>query len=212
MKQQEIRTPGQLSYLLYKPADVPQPYPLILFLHGAGERGSDLSLLLRQELPKKLERDALPFLVVSPQCPAGEWWTQHLGNLSKLLDHVLQSYPVDAARVYLTGISMGGFGSWYLGFQEPERFAAVAPICGGGPVSQACALKEVPVWAFHGDQDDIVPPEATLSMIDALRACGGDPKSTPKLTIYPGVAHNSWTRTYNNPELYSWFLSHRKGA
>jgi predicted peptidase len=212
MKQQEIRTPGQLSYLLYEPMDVPQPYPLILFLHGAGERGSDLSLLLRQELPKKLERDTLPFLVVSPQCPGGEWWTQHLSDLSKLLDHLLQSYPVDAARVYLTGISMGGFGSWYLGCKEPERFAAVAPICGGGPVSQACALKEVPVWAFHGDQDDIVPPEATLSMIDALRACSGDPKMTPKLTIYPGVTHNSWTRTYNNPELYRWFLSHRKGA
>lgn len=206
MRQKEVTTPGQLPYLLYEAADVAKPYPLILYLHGAGERGRDLRLLTRQELPKKLEREALPFLVVSPQCPAGEWWTEHIEDVSALLDHVLQTYPVDPARVYLTGISMGGYGSWYLGCHEPERFAAVAPICGGGPLGRACALKDVPVWAFHGDQDDIVPPEATLSMIDALRACGGD----PKLTIYPGVKHNSWTQTYNNPELYSWFLRHQK--
>lgn len=198
---------GVLHYLRYLPAEPPAsaaaPAPLILFLHGAGERGRRVEDVAREGLPRLIEQGTdLPFIVVAPQCPPETWWS--VSALTRLLDDVETTLPVDPARVYLTGLSMGGFGSWALAAQQPGRFAAVAPICGGGDPESAAQLAGVPIWAFHGARDDIVPQSRSDEMVAAVRAAGGD----PRYTVYPDLAHDSWTVTYENPELYAWFLQH----
>jgi predicted peptidase len=205
---------GPLRYLLYQPesGDAPRPWPLILFLHGAGERGHDLEDVKRHGIPKIVEEvDEFPFMAVSPQCPPGAWWYQFLKTLAGLVDHILASYPVDARRVYLTGMSMGGYGAWHLAARAPRRFAAIAPVCGGGLASQGFpakvrVLREVPVWAFHGELDTTVPVEESRRLVNELRACGGD----ARLTVYPDTGHDCWTRTYEDPALYAWFLEHAR--
>lgn len=200
----------RLQYLLYLPEDYTKDsqkkWPLILFLHGAGERGSDLNKVKIHGPPKIVQgkRD-FPFIVVSPQCPEGSWWES--SSLKVLLDEIEAKYRVDPDRVYLTGLSMGGFGTWELATRYPDRFAAIAPICGGGKPLLAGALKGVSVWVFHGDADPVVPVQNSDDMVEALKQVGAD----VKYTRYPGVQHDSWTATYNNPELYKWFLSHRRG-
>jgi len=180
-------------------------WPLILFLHGAGERGSDLGLVKKHGPPKIVEqRPDFPFIVVSPQCPSGEVWDNDA--LVELLDEVTGNYPVDEGRVYLTGLSMGGFGTWELACAHPSRFAAIAPVCGGGRGLLAHKLRGVPVWAFHGARDEVVPLAASQRMVDAVNAAGGN----AKLTVYPDAGHDSWTETYANPALYDWFLKHRR--
>jgi predicted peptidase len=199
---------GHLKYLLYLPEAYHSGndlWPLMLFLHGAGERGDNLEQLKSHGPPKLVAQgQRFPVILVSPQCPRGQYWSSVV--LGAMLDEVTNVHRVDLDRVYLTGISMGGFGAWELGGLEPERFAAVAPICGGGDPELACRLKEVPVWAFHGAEDDIVPLEASEMMVDALRECGGN----VRFTVYPGVGHDSWTPTYNNPELYDWLLAQQR--
>ncbi len=200
-----------LRYLLYLPRgygeDKDKRWPLILFLHGAGERGSNLNLVKKHGPPKLVGRGKeFPFVIVSPQCPSEIWWTEKLDALMALLDDVESKYAVDRNRVYLTGLSMGGFGSWALGCRYPERFAAVAPICGGGEWFLAERLRKTPVWVFHGAKDPAVPLRESQEMVAALNRAGGD----VRLTIYPEAVHDSWTETYDNPKLYEWLLSHRK--
>lgn len=203
-----------LNYWLYLPPEYdPQAarrWPLILFLHGFGERGGslpDLELVKLHGIPHVLDTGHdLPFIVVSPQCSRFSWWTLKTGQLITLLDSVMAQYVVNPAQVFLTGLSMGGYGTWQLGMAYPERFAALAPICGGGMHMDVPALKGVPVWAFHGAADDIVPLQCSQIMVNALQQAGGD----AKLTIYPDTGHNSWTVTYDNPDLYDWFLAHKK--
>ena len=188
-------------------ADNTKRWPLLLFLHGAGERGDDLGMLRRHGPPKLTDAgEKLPFIVVSPQCPLGTWWQP--SELGALLDKIADDYRVDADRVYCTGLSMGGFGTWGLAMEYPTRFAAISPICGGGDVHDVARLKEVPIWAFHGAKDSVVPVERTQKLIDALKELG----ATPTFTVYPDAYHNSWTETYNNPKLYEWFLKHRLPA
>jgi predicted peptidase len=198
------------KYLLFLPEGYGQKnqrWPLILFLHGAGERGSDLELVKKHGPPKIVEqRKDFPFIVVSPQCPGSSWWTDEIEVLTSLLDDVTGRYQVDATRIYLTGLSMGGYGTWSLAAAHPERFAAIAPICGGGKRFMAGSLKNVPVWAFHGAKDNLVPVKESEEMVQAIKAAGGD----AKLTVYPDAGHDSWTATYNNQELYDWFLQHHK--
>lgn len=202
----------RLRYLFFLPeryaASPGERWPLILFLHGAGERGDDLELVKIHGIAKIVETQPdFPFVCVSPQCPADTLWSHHIVALKGLLDEILPRYAVDPQRVYLTGMSMGGFGTWSLGTAYANDFAAIAPICGGGSPFWVAALKDVPVWAFHGADDPIVPVEQSQRMVEALRASGGN----AKLTVYPGVEHDSWTRTYENPALYDWFLQHRRG-
>ncbi len=199
------------SYLLYLPADygrdAQQRWPLILFLHGAGERGNNLDLVKKHGLPKILQnRTDFPFIVVSPQCPRGQWWNNQV--LIGLLDEIMARYAVDPRRVYLTGLSMGGFGTWSLAIEYPDRFAAIAPICGGGIPYQLDRIRHVPVWAFHGARDNIVPLFESKRMVETLERMGGQ----AMLTVYPQAEHDSWTATYNNPKLYEWFLEHRRPA
>ena len=195
------------DYLLYLPENYSkkgEKFPLILFLHGSGERGDSLALVSKHGPPKVAEAMNLPFIVVSPQCPADRWWD--VEDLKFLLDDIFKKYNVDKNRVYLTGLSMGGYGTWEMAWKYPEIFAAVAPVCGGGNKHRVCLMKDVPVWAFHGAKDDVVPLETGQEMVDALKKCGGE----VKFTIYPEANHDSWTETYDNPELYKWFLEHKK--
>ncbi len=196
------------QYLLYLPPDynVRTPVPLMLFLHGAGERGNDLELVKKHGPPRLIAQGkTFSFVLVSPQCPAGEWWDAQ--DLSALLDDVIREHAVDTNRVYVTGLSMGGFGTWSLGVNYPRKFAALAPVCGWGEPFAAFRLKDMPIWAFHGAKDTIVPLAKGQEMIDAVTRAGG----SPKFTIYPEAEHDSWTVTYNNPELYTWFLHQHKG-
>src|SRR5207237_821789 len=188
-------------------------WPLIFFLHGAGERGNDIWKVAVHGPPKIVkDKPDFPFVVVSPQCPSGQCWSNDL--LLALLDEVESRYKIDKNRVYLTGLSMGGFGTWNLGLAYPDRFAAIAPICGGGDSvgillpdpKKAKALKTLPVWAFHGAKDNTVKLDESQRMVDALRKIGND----AKLTVYPEAAHDSWTETYNNRALYDWFFQHER--
>ena len=198
------------KYLLFLPEDYgekQQQWPLILFLHGAGERGGYLEKVKKHGPPKIVEnRKDFPFILVSPQCPQGDWWTEKVELLINLLDDIVARYDVDEERIYLTGLSMGGYGTLALASTYPGRFAAIAPICGGGKRFMAPRLKDVPIWAFHGAKDKVVSLKESQEMVNAVKAQGGD----AKLTVYPDAGHDSWTATYDNQQLYDWFLSHRK--
>lgn len=200
-----------LDYLLYMPdgchEQAEQKWPLILFLHGMNQRGNDVQLIKKYGIPKVAEEQPdFPFIAVSPQCPESMFWPLETDALNALLDEVIAKYPVDPDRVYLTGLSMGGYGTWTLATVSPERFAAIAPICGGGIPVMASQLKDVPVWAFHGAKDDVVPLSESERMVEALKACGAE----VRFTVYPEAAHDAWTETYNNEALYDWFLSHKR--
>jgi predicted peptidase len=198
-----------LDYLLYLPPEYERKngWPLILFLHGAGERGNDIQRVKDDGLPEMLEKGKkLPFIVVSPQCPRGEAWNSKLKALSALIDEIVANYKVDQDRVYLTGLSMGGFGTWALAADTPDRFAAIIPICGGGDLTSVGRLKHLPIGAFHGAKDDIVPIEGTRELVDALTKVHGN----VKFTVYPELKHDSWTVTYDNPEIYKWLLEQKR--
>jgi len=188
-----------------------QRWPLIIFLHSAGKRPDDLNKIWIPMPPRAhdIKKD-FPFIVAYPQCPKDsrghyKGWPNEL--LNALLDYIEHRYRVDTERIYLTGISMGGSGTWSLACAYPERFAAIAPVCGLTKPSRACRLKNVPIWAFHGARDEVIPLRESEEMVEAVKACGGD----AKLTVYPDAGHNAWTPTYKNKELYDWFVSHRRG-
>lgn len=181
-------------------------WPLLLFLHGAGERGDDLDLVgVHGPLKERREGRDLPFVIVAPQVPTGERWT--VGRVAAALDDAIATYRIDESRVYLTGLSMGGFGTWEAIMRMPDRFAAAVPICGGGLPLGVEAARGVPVWNFHGAMDPVVPIEMSVGMVRALRGAGGD----VRFTVYPDAGHDSWSETYANPEVYEWLLSHRLG-
>ncbi len=201
------KTNIQMGYLLYLPKDYDskKSWPLVLFLHGAGERGTDLELVKVHGPPKLIAAGKdFPFIVVSPQCPKDRWWESV--ELTALLDTIVEKYKVDEDRVYVTGLSMGGFGTWRLAMFTPDRFAAIAPICGGGEKYWAKQFANVPVWAFHGAKDTGIPLERSQVMVDELNKNKGN----AKLTIYPEAGHDAWTETYNNPELYNWLLDQKR--
>lgn len=206
-----------LDFLLYTPEDYQgsaEEFPLVLFLHGIGERGTDLELVKLYGIPKEIEEGAdFPFLVVSPQCPEETIWANELDGLYALLVNIIDEYEVDTSRIYLTGLSMGGNGAWHFAAAYPTMFAAVVPICGWansliGFPERIKVLKAVPVWAFHGAEDEIVPLERSQELVDVLKANQGN----VKFTVYPDTPHDSWTQTYKNPELYEWLLQQRKVA
>jgi predicted peptidase len=198
-----------IKYLLYLPKDygkTDHKWPMILFLHGAGERGDNLEVVKKHGPPKIVEqKDGFPFIVVSPQCPKDDWWTNDV--LIALVDDVAAGYRVDPDRVYLTGLSMGGYGTWKLALEYPNRFAAIAPICGGGEPRRAFRLKNLPVWVFHGGKDPVVPVKESEDMVNALKKAGN---AEVKFTVYPETGHDSWVAAYDSQELYDWFLQHQR--
>jgi len=195
-------------YLLYLPSGYgadDRQWPLLVFLHGAGERGDDLDLVKRHGPPKIVkDRDDFPFIVLSPQCAKESWWSPPL--VKALIDTVVAQYRVDETRIYLTGFSMGAFGTWSVATDYPDLFAALLPICGGGDPTKAERIKQIPAWIFHGGKDPVVPLEKSTEMKKALEACGAD----VTLTVYQNLGHDSWTRTYENEEIYDWLLTQRK--
>jgi poly(3-hydroxybutyrate) depolymerase len=200
-------SPRGTDYLVYLPDGYYRPFgrwPLILALHGSGAVGDEIDRVRREGLPRRLEeRRAIPFIVVAPQSSRYGWDVE---ALDRLLDEVLRQYRVDADRVYLTGHSMGGYGAWALASTHPGRFAAIAPICGGGDSDRADRLRIVPTWAFHGADDRVILPEESRRMVAAVERAGGD----ARLTIYPSVGHDVWSITYADPGFYDWLLAHRR--
>jgi predicted peptidase len=207
----QIMQTVRLDYLVYLPPgygdDPTQRWPLILYLHGAGGRGSDLESVKRNGIPYNLEHgQALPFMVISPQCPADSHWTLHIEALNALLSDVVARYRVDETRVCITGISLGGAGTWMLAGVYPERFAAIAPISARIVPLPLTRLKDLPIWAFHGDTDDLIPVSEAKRTVEALKAIGGN----VNLTIYPDGGHELSAQVYNNSELYEWFLNQKR--
>lgn len=217
------RYPFQLLHPAGRPSG---PEPLVVFLHGAGERGKDNSRQLTW-LPLAMASDSFrerfPCWLLAVQCPEDEKWadvpwsevmpsplpkepTRAVRAVLAAMERVQREHAVDPDRVYLTGLSMGGYGAWDLAARFPGRFAAVLPICGGGDETTAPRLAEVPIWAFHGAEDPGVPVGRTRSMIAAIRAAGG----SPKFTEFPGVGHDSWTPAYRDPEVLDWLFAQRR--
>ncbi|WP_336518349.1 prolyl oligopeptidase family serine peptidase [Pollutibacter soli] len=199
----------ETKYLLYLPdgydSDTSRKWPMVIFLHGAGEAGDDLNKVKKNGLPKLVESGKkYPFILVSPQAPPATGWQTEV--LKPMLESLKKRLRADPDRIYLTGLSMGGFGTWNLAEKYPDDFAAIAPICGGGDSSQVWKLRYTPVWCFHGAKDNDVLPRASQEMVDALRRYS----SNVKFTLYPDANHNSWDTTYNNDSLYIWLLAQKR--
>ncbi|MCD8072497.1 MAG: dienelactone hydrolase family protein [Alistipes sp.] len=198
----------ETEYLLYLPegyhADTTARWPLVIFLHGAGETGTDIEKIKVHGLPKLVEQGIdFPFVGISPQATQYGWQPRTVKGLA---DEALANYRIDPNRLYLTGLSMGGFGTWATAMEYPGFFAAILPICAGGDTSKAHTLVNTPVWTFHGDADSVVPPERSDAMVEAARRYNPD----IIYTVYPGVDHDSWTQTYENPRVWQWLLGQRK--
>ena len=213
----------QIAYLLALPAGYGESgklWPVMLFLHGRGESNGPLSIVAKWGPPRLAERgDDLPYILVSPQCPAETNWgaPEQQAGLLQLLDHVLKEYSADPDRVYLTGLSCGAYGAWmYLAENSIAQIAAMVPIA--GPADEAwaaagCELGVVPIWAFHGDADDVVPIATQSVPVGELAACPSPPREDVEFTAYPGVDHDSWTRTYDGSaghDIYTWMLDHSR--
>jgi predicted peptidase len=200
---------GKIRYLIHEPPGFADDLrPGLLFLHGVAERGDDLRALTNTGVPALIERGRnLPFVTISPQCPADKMWSQLVDGLIDLVEQVVPKAAIHPDRLYLTGVSMGGFGAWQLAAAIPECFAGLAPMCGGGDPSWAERLRSLPTWAFHGAKDRVVPVSESRRMIEALERVG----APVRLTVYEDLEHDCWTRAYDDPELYSWLLGLRRG-
>ena len=208
----EVTEESALDYIVALPEgydDAGDAVPVILFLHGAGERGDDLEKVKMWGPPRMVETGHdFGAIVVSPQCPAGTWWTDHVRVLEKLLDHIELAYNVDADRIYVTGLSMGGYGTFALVARNPGRYAAAVPVCGGGMYFDALRLSATPMWVFHGDADRIVPVEESRRMVEFANSRGGE---HARLTEYEGVGHDSWKRAYADDAMWDWLFEQDRG-
>jgi predicted peptidase len=208
----------------YSPSGT-ERYPLVLFLHGAGERGNDNAKQLvhgTKEFATDANREKFPCFVIAPQCPGGKKWTEvdwsadthkqpeeesiSLKLTRDVMTSLEKEFRIDTKRLYVTGLSMGGYGTWDMISRTPDVFAAAIPICGGADETQAARLTKLPIWTFHGDKDGVVKPQRSRRMIEAIKKAGGD----PKYTEYPGVDHDSWSRTYANPDVIAWLFAQSK--
>ncbi len=203
-----------VSYLLYLPKnyDGKTAMPFLLFLHGRGESYGPVSLVAKWGPPRFAARgDELPMILLSPQCPGDDSWNRptQQKRLVELLENAMQTLAIDQDRVYLSGLSMGGFGSWRLAADHAEKFAAVIPICGGGNPEDADKLKNLPMWVFHGDKDGAVPFQLSVDMVDAIQKAGGQ---KIRFTSLEHVGHNSWSPAYALPELFEWMLKQKRSS
>ena len=198
------------GYLQYLPKDFDKSkeYPLVLYLHGAGERGDNADTVANYGYLQHIKNEGAeyPFIIVAPQCPAGKYWGCFNESLLHFLDYLCAELPVDKTRVYLTGNSMGGTGTYMLSMAAPERFAAIAPVCGTGICWNASAIKDLPIYIYHGDCDNVVPIYESITMLKCINSIGG--KAIMK--ICHGVGHNAWDIAYAGDELYNWLLKFKK--
>lgn len=199
-------------YVVFVPHgyDGTKPYPVLLFLHGAGETkgGSKQPVEVGIGPAIKKREKTFPFITIIPQAETRGWGaaSENGKRALAMLDEVCKEFKTDSKRIYLTGLSMGGMGTWSMAMAHPDKWAAIAPICGRGDVKQAEKIKDLPCWCFHGDKDTSVPVAGSRDMIAAIKKAGGD----PKYTEYPGVGHNSWDKAYGTDELYTWLLKQSK--
>lgn len=217
---------GELNYRFHAPAKVTagKRYPLVLFLHGAGERGSDNAMQMFHgvwPVLSYMKKKGIEGYMIAPQCPQRQQWvntpwalrshkmpakpSEAMALAMELLEKTLKEYPVDARRVYVTGLSMGGYGTWDIVQRRPDLFAAAMPVCGGGDSTLAWKIRSVPIWAFHGDRDDAVPCVRSRQMVSALWQCDGN----VRYREYPGVGHGCWGPTYNDEKVLDWLFSQK---
>lgn len=214
---------AELNYRYFKPKDKTQKLPLILFLHGAGERGIDNEKHLKHifHLASDDFQKEFPCYILAPQCPAGVKWVNVEWNLKfhimppisstmqsviKLLKKITEKDNIDTNRIYVVGLSMGGFGVWDILCREPNLFAAAVPICGGGDETKAQLIKNIPIWAFHGLQDKTVLPSRTQNMVSAIQKLNGK----AQMTLYPEVGHAAWEKALHDHELWTWLFHQSK--
>ncbi len=209
---------GGYPYLVFMPkgyaADATQQWPLVIFLHGSGERGSDIEIVKKNGPPKIIAQHAgSPFILVSPQLETGvdgsRWDT---AKLDALLADLRQKYRIDSSRIYLTGLSLGGYATWDWALKRPDLFAAIVPVAANSENKAAdpCVLRDMPIWAFHGDQDDVVDPLQGFAIVKAVDACKGSVR--PKMTVYPQTTHGSWEPAYDDPGMWRWLLEQRRAT
>lgn len=208
--QRTVTKTVESHYLLYLPDNYEKSkrkWPLLLFLHGSGSRGTELDSIKIDGPPRMIaEGHKFPFVVVSPLCPAGERWTKDV--LVALLDEIVETHRVDEDRIYVTGLSMGGYGTWTLAEAVPDRLAAIVPICGGGNPDKADRIKNIPTWVFHGAKDPVVDLSRSTKMVNALYSVGAD----VRFTVYPEGGHvDAWRNAYADPALWSWLESQVRG-
>jgi predicted peptidase len=214
-----------LPYRLLKPVnpDALELFPLVIFLHGSGERGSDNEAQIEHISSLALDqkyRGKYPCYVLAPQCAKGELWAKHnkdgttktepthpMRLTIELIDKICKDFPIDKNRIYITGLSMGGYGTWDLLARYPDKFAAAVPVCGGGDEKTASKIRHIPVWAFHGAKDKVVSPLNSRKMVKALQEAGG----TPGYTEYPDIGHDSWVQAYQEPHLLPWLFKQKLG-
>jgi predicted peptidase len=203
-----------MNYLLHIPKEYEKnknwKWPMIVFLHGLAERGNNLQKIIRVGLPKQVQSmTGFPFIVLSPQCPFRTYWDRENQAiaLKEIIDSVIRNYQIDESRLYLTGYSMGGYGTWYTAAFYPDIFAAIAPICGGGNPTMMNKLSYMPTWVFHAENDTVVSIKKAHRMIDALIKAGN---KSVTYTFYSSLGHHCWAETYSNMELYKWFLKYNK--
>tara|TARA_B100001250_G_scaffold198750_1_gene170492 strand:- start:163 stop:879 length:717 start_codon:yes stop_codon:yes gene_type:complete len=207
-----LRLEVSLNYNLYFPKDYQYSannYPLVLFLHGAGDRGDNLNMVEAHGIPKIImEGENFPFVTLAPQCPKFQYWPEpvNVATLIQLVEAITEKYRIDKNRVYATGLSMGGYGTLSIAKERPDLFAGIISVCGGLDTTNIEKLKDMPIWLFHGSEDKVVPPENSKIIYEALKNIN----SNIYMTIYPNVNHNSWDITYSNQEIYKWLMKHKK--
>lgn len=202
---------GKLQYSVILPRgyadETNRMWPMVLYLHGIGESGNNLEKVLRFGPPRLMTQGReLPCIVVSPQLPRDYFWFRESNAVLEVLEEVMSRYRIAPDRVHVTGNSMGAFGAILLAAREPQRFASLVPVCGGVDYVDSLRLRDVPVWAFHGEDDPIIPVEESVRLVRLVKNIGG----TAKLTVYPGIGHNCWDKAYNEPGLWEWILAQRK--
>tara|TARA_B100000959_G_C14977039_1_gene621925 strand:- start:13 stop:726 length:714 start_codon:yes stop_codon:yes gene_type:complete len=201
-----------LGYILYLPAEyenTDSSFPLVLFLHGAGERGDDLEKIKIHGIPRLIsEGRTFPFICIAPQCPEGGYWDrpEYVSTLISLVKEMEKEHSVDSNRIYCTGLSMGGLGTLAMAIREPKLFSAIIPVCGGADMENIHKLSELPIWLFHGDRDDVIPLDNSIAIYQDLRLVN----EHIFLTVYGDVYHDSWTETYENDDTYDWLLKYKK--
>ena len=196
----------KLDYVLRKPENftADTKYPLVIYLHGAGGRGRDLEIIYTHPFFKETTEFLKNAVCVAPQCYADTWFNI-FEQLQEFVEYAISWEYIDPARVYVVGASMGGYATWQLAMSRPELFAGIIPICGGGMYWNAARLKNMGVWAFHGDNDGAVFCEESKKMVNAVLASGGE----ARLTIYEGGLHDAWTDTFRNGQVWEWLLTHK---
>jgi len=196
-----------LNYILNKPQNIDETKPLIVFLHGSGERGTDLDKLKIHGPLNYIKTNKLDAYILVPQCPQDKYWDSE--QLYLLIQKIINENKINRSKIYLTGLSMGAWGAWNLVFEYPDLFAAMVPIAGfvdRVPMVENCKIKNIPIRIYHGLQDDVVSVSYAIAIYDKLKDCHND----IKLEIFKDANHDSWTRVYNNPEIYEWMLQQDK--